>query len=122
MTCYSFLADYLEAWKWLREGLVACSEQGDKARVLAEYKINEPRTHCFVSTAAKVLPLLQGSHKPGVLLDAGLTPLPRLRTLPGPGGRLRSHAVSRMDGGLFPCRPSRGGRQTHGNRPGCGAL
>jgi hypothetical protein len=50
---YSFLADYSEAWKWLREGRVAGSEQSDKVRVLAEYRINEPRTHCFVSTCCQ---------------------------------------------------------------------
>ncbi len=68
---YSFQADYLEAWKWLREGLAACSEHNDKVRVLVEYKIKEPRTHCFVNSAAKVLLLLQGLDKIGVLMDVG---------------------------------------------------
>jgi xylose isomerase len=68
---YSFQADYLAAWKWLRDGLAACAEHNNKVRVLVEYKLKEPRTHCFVSTVGKVLLLLQGMDKVGVLLDVG---------------------------------------------------
>jgi len=68
---YSFQADYIEAWKWLRDGLDACSQHNDKVRVLVEYKLKEPRTHCFVTTAAKVLLLLQGLDSVGVLMDVG---------------------------------------------------
>lgn len=68
---YGFQADYVEVWKWLREGLVACANHNDKVRVLVEYKLKEPRTHCFVNSAAKVLLLLQGLDKVGVLLDIG---------------------------------------------------
>jgi xylose isomerase len=68
---YCFQADYIEAWKWLGDGLVACANHNDKVRVLVEYKLKEPRTHCFVTSAAKVLLLLQGLDKVGVLLDVG---------------------------------------------------
>jgi sugar phosphate isomerase/epimerase len=68
---YSFQADYLEAWKWSREGLVTCAEHNNRVRVLVEYKLKEPRTHCFVNSAAKVLLLLQGLDRIGVLLDVG---------------------------------------------------
>jgi xylose isomerase len=68
---YCFQADYVEAWKWLREGLVACASHSDEVRVLVEYKLKEPRTHCFVNSAAKVLLLLQGLDEVGVLLDIG---------------------------------------------------
>jgi len=68
---YSFQADYLSCWKWLRDGLAACAEHNPKVRILVEYKPKEPRTHCFVSTAAKVLLLLQGLDNVGVLLDFG---------------------------------------------------
>jgi len=40
-------------------------------RVLVEYKLKEPRTHCFVNSAAKTLLLLQGLDEVGVLLDVG---------------------------------------------------
>jgi xylose isomerase len=68
---YSFQADYIEASKWIREGLAASSGHNDKVKVLIEYKPKEPRTHCFVSNAAKVLLLLQGLDKVGVVLDIG---------------------------------------------------
>lgn len=68
---YSFQADYLEAWKWLRDGLAACERHNPTVKVLVEYKLKEPRTHCFVNSAAKVLLLLQGLEHVGVLLDVG---------------------------------------------------
>jgi len=68
---YCFQADYVEAWKWLREGLEACAGHGGAARVLVEYKLKEPRTHCFVNSAAKVLLLLEDLDRVGVLLDVG---------------------------------------------------
>ncbi len=68
---YSFQADYLEAWKWLRQGLAACADHNPQVRVLVEYKLKEPRTHCFVNSAAKVLLLLAHLAEVGVLLDVG---------------------------------------------------
>ena len=68
---YCFQADYTEAWKWLRDSLVECSEYNNKVKVLVEYKLKEPRTHCFVNSAAKTLLLLEGLDNVGVMLDAG---------------------------------------------------
>jgi len=68
---YCFQADYLEAWKWLRDGVAVCAEYNKKVRVLVEYKLKEPRTHCFVNSAAKSILLLQGLDNVGVLLDIG---------------------------------------------------
>ncbi len=68
---YSFQADFPAAWGWLREGLAACAQHNNRVRVLVEYKLKEPRTHCFVSNVGKVLLLLQGLDQVGVLLDAG---------------------------------------------------
>jgi xylose isomerase len=68
---YCFQADYLDAWKWLRDGIEICAAHNNKVRVLVEYKIKEPHTHCFVSHAAKVLLLLQGLDNVGILLDIG---------------------------------------------------
>jgi xylose isomerase len=68
---YCFQADYIEAWKWMREGLAACIDHNKQVRVLVEYKLREPRTHCFVNSAAKVLLLLDGLGDAGVLLDVG---------------------------------------------------
>jgi xylose isomerase len=68
---YPFQADYIEACKWIREGLAACLGRNDKVKVLIEYKAKEPRTHCFASSAAKVLLLLQGLDQIGAVLDIG---------------------------------------------------
>lgn len=68
---YAFQANYIEAWKWMRDGLVECAEHSDQVRILVEYKLKEPRTHCFISNAAKVLLLLEGIDQIGVLLDVG---------------------------------------------------
>jgi xylose isomerase len=68
---YCFQADYPEAWKWLRESLALCADHNPQVRLLVEYKLREPRTHCFVNSAAKVLLLLQGLDRVGVLMDVG---------------------------------------------------
>ena len=68
---YCFQADYVEAWKWLRDGLVECSTHNDAVRVLVEYKPREPRTHCFVDHVGTVLLLLADLDNVGVLLDVG---------------------------------------------------
>ena len=68
---YCFQADYIEAWKWMRDGLAECAEHNDRVRILVEYKPREPRTHCFIDHAGAALLLLQDLEKVGVLLDFG---------------------------------------------------
>ena len=68
---YCFQADYQEAWKWLHDGLAVCADHNPAVKILVEYKPREPRTHCFDSTAAKTLLLLQDLKRVGVLLDVG---------------------------------------------------
>ena len=68
---YCFQADYVDAWKWLRDGLALCEGHNDKVRLLVEYKPREPRTHCFVDHVGTVLLLLQDLDRVGVLLDVG---------------------------------------------------
>jgi xylose isomerase len=68
---YPFQADYVEAWKWMRDALAKCAGHNPKVRMLVEYKPREPRTHCFVAHAHGVLLLLQGLDSVGVLLDVG---------------------------------------------------
>jgi xylose isomerase len=68
---YCFQADYIEAWKWLADGLAACAGHNDKVKVLVEYKPREPRTHCFVDHVGTVLMLLKDLDHVGVLLDVG---------------------------------------------------
>jgi xylose isomerase len=68
---YCFQADYVESWKWMRDALHQVADRCPKVRVLVEYKLKEPRTHCFVNSAAKVLLLLGDLPKVGVLIDIG---------------------------------------------------
>jgi sugar phosphate isomerase/epimerase len=68
---YTFQADYTDAWKWLRDGVAECAAHSKKVKVLLEYKLREPRGHCFLNSAAKTILLLQGIGNTGCLLDVG---------------------------------------------------
>jgi len=68
---YPFQADFTDAWKRLRDGVAECASHSRKVKVLVEYKLKEPRTHCFVSSAAKTILLVQGMSNVGCLLDVG---------------------------------------------------
>lgn len=70
---YAFQADYVAAWRWLVEGIRECADHRQDVEVCIEYKIKEPRTHCFVSTAAKTLLLVEEIGRPnvGILIDVG---------------------------------------------------
>ncbi len=68
---YSFQADYTAAWDWLRKGLETCADHNPDVQLLVEYKLKEPRRHCFVNSAAKVLLLIRDMDSVGVLLDVG---------------------------------------------------
>ena len=68
---YPFQADFRNAWQWLREGIKECTSYRSDVKVLVEYKLKEPRTHCFVSSAAKNVLLIQGLKNAGGLLDVG---------------------------------------------------
>ena len=68
---YCFQADFIEAWKWLCDGIAICAKHNNRTKLLVEYKPKEPRTHCFVSHVGKVLLLLKDIDNVGVLLDWG---------------------------------------------------
>ena len=68
---YPLQADFTEAWKWLRDGVAECAAHRLDVKVLVEYKLKEPRTHCYVNSAAKTILLLQGLSNVGGLLDIG---------------------------------------------------
>lgn len=68
---YPLEAEYQEAWRWLRDGLQECAAYRSDVRVLVEYKLKEPRTHCYVNSAAKTILLLDGLDNVGGLLDIG---------------------------------------------------
>ena len=70
---YSFQADYEAAWGWIVEGLRECADHRPEIKVCIEYKLKEPRTHCFVSRAANSLLLVQEIDRAnvGILIDVG---------------------------------------------------
>jgi xylose isomerase len=68
---YAFQADYTDAWKWMREGVAECAAHSKKVKVLVEYKLREPRGHCFLSSVGKAVLLIQGIANTGCLLDVG---------------------------------------------------
>jgi xylose isomerase len=70
---YPFQADYDRAWTWLVEGLSDCADHNPSIKLAIEYKIKEPRTHCFVGTVGNTLLLIQGCGKPNVggMIDIG---------------------------------------------------
>jgi sugar phosphate isomerase/epimerase len=70
---YCFQADYLRAWERIVEVLRDCADHNPQVTIGMEYKIKEPRTHCFVSTIDKLLLLYDkvGRDNLGVILDIG---------------------------------------------------
>ena len=70
---YVFQADYDRAWTWLVEGMAECAGHNRAVKLAIEYKIKEPRTHCFVGTVCKALLLIQACAAPNVggMIDVG---------------------------------------------------
>ncbi len=68
---YCLQADYVETWRYLREGLAKCAAHNVNVRILIEYKPKEPRKRAFVNSAAKTLLLCGDLDNVGVLLDVG---------------------------------------------------
>jgi xylose isomerase len=68
-----FQADYGCLWDWTMEGLRAIAEHDPQTRIGVEYKIEEPRTHQYVSNAAKAALMgeLLGLPNVGAYLDFG---------------------------------------------------
>jgi len=70
---YCFQADYLKAWERIVECLRECADHNPDVTIGMEYKIKEPRTHCFVGTIGKMLLLFDrvGRDNLKVVLDVG---------------------------------------------------
>ncbi len=68
-----FQADYGCLWDWTMEGLRAIAEYDPETRIGVEYKVEEPRTHQYVSNAAKaaLMGTLLGLPNVGAYLDFG---------------------------------------------------
>ncbi len=70
---YPFQVDYLKAWNWLIEGIRECADHNPKVTLFLEYKLKEPRTHCFMANVGKTLYLADQIDRPnlGITIDVG---------------------------------------------------
>ena len=70
---YPMQADYIWAWDAMVECMRECADHNPKVTIGMEYKVKEPRTHCFISTICKQLLLFEKVKRDnlGVILDVG---------------------------------------------------
>lgn len=70
---YPFEVNYIEAWETMIGLLREMADYNPDVRLGVEYKLKEPRVHCFVATIGKDLLLTQAVDRPnvGVFLDTG---------------------------------------------------
>lgn len=70
---YPFQVNYTKAWNYLAGGIRECADHNPGVTLFIEYKMKEPRTHCFISTVGKSLLLAQeiGRENVGVTIDFG---------------------------------------------------
>jgi xylose isomerase len=70
---YCFQADFMKAWDRMIEGLRECADHNPQVTLGMEYKIKEPRTHCFIGDIGKQILLFDKIDRPnlGVILDVG---------------------------------------------------
>jgi sugar phosphate isomerase/epimerase len=70
---YSFQGDFLEDWNNIVECTRQVANHRSDIKVCIEYKLKEPRTHCYINSAAKALLLINEIQKEnvGILLDVG---------------------------------------------------
>ena len=70
---YCFQADYIKSWDRIVEGVISCADYLPEVEIAVEYKIKEPRTHCFIGTIGKAILLVKEVDRAnvGVNLDIG---------------------------------------------------
>ena len=70
---YPFQVDYTKAWEYLIEGFKECADHNKKVKLSVEYKIREPRNHCYIATVGKTLAMLEkiGKDNVGITIDVG---------------------------------------------------
>jgi sugar phosphate isomerase/epimerase len=70
---YPFQSNYAKAWGHLVEGIREVAEHRSDVRIGIEYKPKEPRTRCYIDSAAKALMLCRdiGLDNVGVTVDLG---------------------------------------------------
>ena len=70
---YPFQADYKRLWDYSVEGIRAVAETASDMQFAIEYKAKEPRTHMYLSTAARTLLAIEdmGVDNVGIVFDLG---------------------------------------------------
>ncbi|MBP1992219.1 sugar phosphate isomerase/epimerase family protein [Paenibacillus eucommiae] len=70
---YLFQADYIQERDWFAEGIQESCRYRSDVKISLEYKIKEPRTHSYLSTAANTLLIIQevAEANCGVTIDFG---------------------------------------------------
>lgn len=70
---YCFQADYIKSWDRIVEGLINCADYLPEVKIAVEYKIKEPRTHCFIGSIGKAILLVKEVDRVnvGINLDIG---------------------------------------------------
>jgi len=70
---YYFQSDYLKDIKNMVLGLKECADYRINVKIGLEFKIKEPRTHCYMSSIGKTLFLLDKINKEnvGIIVDVG---------------------------------------------------
>jgi len=70
---YSFQVDFIKDLNYLIDGIAECSDYRNDVKIGIEYKPKEPRTHCYLSSIAKTLYMIDkmGKDNIGVVLDVG---------------------------------------------------
>jgi len=70
---YAFQVDYVEQWRWLREGIRMGALHRPDIRVSLEFKINESRNYCILGDTGRTLYLCAelGLPNVGVTYDVG---------------------------------------------------
>lgn len=72
---YPFQVDYAECWDLLIDAVRQCAAHQPNVQICIEYKLRDPRTHLFASTASRTLRVIDqvGAANLGVLMDTGHT-------------------------------------------------
>lgn len=70
---YPFEDDYIRAWDTMIDVIREMADYDPTIKIGLEYKLKEPRAHCYVSTIGKTILLAQATERAnvGVFLDTG---------------------------------------------------
>jgi sugar phosphate isomerase/epimerase len=70
---YPFEDDYIRAWETMIEVITEMADYEPSVKIGLEYKLKEPRVHCYIATVCKTILLAQatGKENVGVFLDTG---------------------------------------------------